>query len=59
HDVLKDLRIQEEQMRLSQETRQLLSSIEDQTEIDWIDIIADLKTKFLLLFAEALIREAF
>ncbi|CAF4951483.1 unnamed protein product [Rotaria sp. Silwood1] len=47
HDVLKDLLIQEEKMRLSQETQQLLSSIEDRKDIDWMDIIADLQTNLI------------
>ncbi|CAF3372327.1 unnamed protein product, partial [Rotaria sp. Silwood2] len=47
HNVLKDLLIQEEQIRLSQETQQLLSSIEDRKDIDWMDIIADLQTKLI------------
>jgi hypothetical protein len=46
-DVLKDLLIKEEQMRLSQETQQLLSSIEDRKDIDWMDVIADLQTKLI------------
>lgn len=46
-DALKDLLIQEEQMRLSQETQQLLSSIEDRKDIDWMDIIADLQTNLI------------
>jgi hypothetical protein len=46
-DVLKDLLIKEEQMRLSQETQQLLSTIEDRKDIDWMDVIADLQTKLI------------
>ncbi|CAF3883335.1 unnamed protein product [Rotaria sp. Silwood1] len=34
-------------MRLSQETQQLLSSIEDRKDIDWMDIIADLQTNLI------------
>ncbi|CAF3828630.1 unnamed protein product, partial [Rotaria sp. Silwood1] len=47
HDVLKDLLIKEEQLRLSPETQQLLSSIEDRKDIDWMDVIADLQTKLI------------
>ncbi len=47
HDVLKQLLIKEEQMRLSQETQQLLSSVEDRTDIDWMDTIADLQGKLV------------
>ena len=46
-DVLKDLLIKEEQIRLSQETQQLLSTIEDRKDIDWMDVIADLQTKLI------------
>ena len=34
-------------MRLSQETQQLLSTIEDRKDIDWMDIIADLQTNLI------------
>ncbi|CAF1363640.1 unnamed protein product [Rotaria magnacalcarata] len=34
-------------MRLSEETQQLLSSIEDRKDIDWMDIIADLQMKLI------------
>ena len=34
-------------MRLSEETQQLLSSIEDRKDIDWMDIIADLQTRLI------------
>ncbi|CAF3094587.1 unnamed protein product [Rotaria sp. Silwood2] len=34
-------------MRLSQETQQLLSSIEDRKDIDWMDVIADLQTNLI------------
>ncbi|CAF4243024.1 unnamed protein product [Rotaria sp. Silwood2] len=47
HNVLKDLLIEEEQIRLSQETQQLLSSIEDWKDIDWMDVIADLQAKLI------------
>ncbi len=47
HDVLKNLLIKEEQMRLSQQTQQLLSSVEDRKDIDWMDVIADLQTKLI------------
>jgi hypothetical protein len=45
--VLKDLLIKEEQMRLSQQTQQLLSSVEDRTDVDWMDVIADLQAKLI------------
>ncbi|CAF1433075.1 unnamed protein product [Rotaria sp. Silwood1] len=47
HNVLKDLLIKEEQIRLSQETQQLLSNIEDRKDIDWMDVIADLQTNLI------------
>ena len=47
HDVLKDLLIKEEQMRLSQQTQQLLSSVEDRKDMDWMDVIAHLQTKLI------------
>ncbi len=47
HDVLKNLLIKEEQMRLSQQTQQLLSTIEDRQDMDWMDVIADLQTKLI------------
>ncbi len=47
HDVLKDLLIKEEQMRLSQQTQQLLSTVEDRKDIDWMDVIAQLQTKLI------------
>jgi len=47
HNVLKDLLMKEEQMRLSEQTQQLLSSIEDRTDIDWMDVIAELQTKLI------------
>ncbi len=47
HDVLKNLLIKEEQMRLSQQTQQLLSSVEDRKDMDWMDVIADLQTKLI------------
>ena len=47
HNVLKNLLIKEEQMRLSQQTQQLLSTIEDRKDIDWIDVIAELQTKLI------------
>lgn len=47
HDILKDLLIKEEQMRLSQQTQQLLSSVEDRKDIDWMDVIADLQTTLI------------
>jgi hypothetical protein len=46
-DNLKDLLIKEEQMRLSQQTQLLLSTIEDRKDIDWMDVIADLQTKLI------------
>ncbi|CAF3852630.1 unnamed protein product [Rotaria magnacalcarata] len=46
-DVLKYLLIQEEQIRLSQETQQLLANIEDRKDIDWMDIVADLQTELI------------
>ncbi len=47
HDTLKQLLIKEEQIRLSQETQQLLSSIEDRKDIDWMDVIAHLQTQLI------------
>lgn len=47
HDVLKQLLIKEEQIRLSSETQQLLASIEDRKDIEWMDIIADLQTQLI------------
>ncbi len=47
HDVLKNLLIKEEQMRLSQQTQQLLSNVEDRKDIDWMDVIAELQTKLI------------
>ena len=47
HDVLKQLLIKEEQIRLSSETQQLLASIEDRKDIEWMDIIADLQTHLI------------
>ncbi len=47
HDVLKQLLIKEEQMRLSQQTQQLLSSIEDRKDMDWMDVIANLQTQLI------------
>ena len=47
HDVLKHLLIKEEQMRLSQQTQQLLSSVEDRKDIDWMDVIAQLQTQLI------------
>jgi hypothetical protein len=47
HNVLKNLLIKEEQMRLSEQTQQLLSSVEDRKDIDWMDVIADLQTKLI------------
>ncbi len=47
HDVLKNLLIKEEQMRLSQQTQQLLSSVEDRKDKDWMDVISDLQTKLI------------
>jgi hypothetical protein len=46
-DVLKNLLIKEEQMRISQQTQQLLSTVEDRKDIDWMDVIADLQTKLI------------
>lgn len=34
-------------MRLSKQTQQLLSSIEDRKDIDWMDVIAELQTKLI------------
>ena len=34
-------------MRLSQQTQQLLSSIEDRKDIDWMDVIDHLQTKLI------------
>ena len=34
-------------MRLSYETQQLLSNVEDRKDIDWMDVIADLQTKLI------------
>jgi len=45
--VLKNLLIKEEHMRLSQQTQQLLSNVEDRKDIDWMDVIADLQTKLI------------
>ncbi len=47
HDVLKNLLIKEEQMRLSQKTQQSLSSVEDRKDMDWMDVIAELQTKLI------------
>jgi hypothetical protein len=47
HNILKDLLIKEEQMRLSQQTQQLLSNVEDRKDIDWMDVIAGLQTKLI------------
>ena len=47
HDTLKQLLIKEEQIRLSQETQQLLSSIEDRKDIDWMDVIAHLQAQLI------------
>jgi len=47
HNVLKNLLIKEEQMRLSHHTQQLLSAVEDRKDIDWMDVIADLQTKLI------------
>jgi hypothetical protein len=47
HNVLKNLLIKEEQMRLSEQTQQLLSSVEDRKDIDWMDVIADLQTQLI------------
>jgi hypothetical protein len=47
YDILKNLLIKEEQMRLSQQTQQLLSIIEDRKDIDWMDVIAHLQTKLI------------
>ena len=46
-NTLKDLLIKEEQMRLNQQTQQLLSNVEDRKDIDWMDVIADLQTKLI------------
>ena len=46
-DVLKQLLIKEEQLRLSPEIQQLLGKIEDQRDIDWMDIIDDLQTHLI------------
>ena len=42
-----DLLIREEKLRLSEETQQLLSTKEDRSDIDWINIIADLQTNII------------
>ncbi len=47
HDTLKNLLIKEEQMRLSQQTQQLLATVEDRKDMDWMDVIADLQTKLI------------
>jgi hypothetical protein len=47
HDVLKQLLIKEEQIRLSPQTQQLLSLVEDRKDIDWMDVIADLQAKLI------------
>ena len=47
HDVLKQLLIKEEQIRLSRQTQQLLSSIEHRTDIDWMDVIDQLQTQLI------------
>ncbi len=44
-NVLRDLLIKEEQIRLSQQTQQLLSIVEDRKDTDWMDVIAELQTK--------------
>lgn len=46
-NTLKDLLMKEERMRLSQEVQNLLGSIENRTDIDWMDIIADLQTNLV------------
>ncbi len=45
--MLKNLLIKEEQLRLSPHTQQLLSSIEDRTDLDWMDVIAHLQTQLI------------
>ncbi|CAF3851769.1 unnamed protein product [Adineta steineri] len=47
HNTLKHLLIKEEQLRLSSQTQQLLSSIQDRTDIDWMDIIDQLQTQLI------------
>ncbi|CAF1087003.1 unnamed protein product [Adineta steineri] len=47
HNTLKHLLIKEEQLRLSQQTQQLLSSIQDRTDIDWMNIIDQLQTQLI------------
>ncbi len=34
-------------MRLSQQTQQLLSNVQDRKDMDWMDVIADLQTKLI------------
>ncbi len=46
-NVLRDLFIKEEQIRLSQQTQQLLSTVEDRKDIDWMDVIVELPTKLI------------
>jgi hypothetical protein len=46
-NVLRDLLIKEEQIRLSQQTQQLLSIVEDRKDTDWMDVIAELQTKLI------------
>ncbi len=47
HDVFKELLIKEEQIRLSHQTQQLLASIEDRKDIDWMDVIAHLQIQLI------------
>jgi hypothetical protein len=47
-NLLRDFLIKEEQMRLSQQTQQLLSTMEYRKDIDWMDVIANLQTKLII-----------
>ena len=44
---MKKLLIKEEQIRLSSRTQQLLSSVEDRKDIDWMDVIGQLQTELI------------
>ena len=46
--MLKDLLIKEEEMRLSQKTQKLLSSIENRQDIDWMDMIDHLQRQLII-----------
>ena len=45
---MKNLLIKEEQMRLSSKTQELLSSIEQRKDLDWIDVIDYLQRQLII-----------